>query len=140
MMILSKHILQGMFSNCFCTKGEYHKFVNHLKRNHRHQYEMVRKNKAAQSQSRPTCSQTKQTSIQATLFNATPYPTTSPKHKEITDAIAFHLAKDMAPVATVAKDGFKKLIQTLDKRYCVPSRIIFHTCNPCSVTTMSRNS
>lgn len=58
-------------------------------------------------------------------FNATPYPTTSPRHKEITDAIAFHLAKDMAPVTTVAKDGFKKLIQTLDKRYCVPSRNYF---------------
>ncbi len=106
-------------------KGNTTNLFNHLKRNHIQQYEMVRKNKAAQSQSRPTCSQTKQTSIQATLFNATPYQTTSPRHKEITDAIAFQLAKDMAPVTSVAKDGFKKLIQTLDKRYSVPSRNYF---------------
>ncbi len=31
----------------------------------------------------------------------------------------------MAPVTSVAKDGFKKRIQTLDKRYCVPSRNYF---------------
>lgn len=31
----------------------------------------------------------------------------------------------MAPMTTVEKDGFKKLIRTLDKRYCVPSRNYF---------------
>ncbi|XP_073488853.1 E3 SUMO-protein ligase ZBED1-like [Aquarana catesbeiana] len=104
-------------------KGNTTNLSNHLKRNHIQQYETLQKNKTAQSQS--TCNQTKQTSIEVTLFNATLYPTTSLRHKEITEAITFHLAKDMAPVTTVEKEGFKKLIQTLDKRYQVPSRNYF---------------
>ena len=32
------------------------------------------------------------------------------------------LVKDMCPISTVSNPGFKKLVNTLDKRYVLPSR------------------
>ncbi|KAL2085940.1 hypothetical protein ACEWY4_019260 [Coilia grayii] len=93
---------------------------NHLKRHHKVQYdEAVSKN--SENASHPT----KQTSITATIHNATPYPPNSSRHKEITAGISYHLAKDMAPINTVQHDGFRKMINILDKRYSMPSRNYF---------------
>ena len=63
-----------------------------------------------------------QSSIKDTLFNATPYPPSSHRHKEITDAVTYMIAKDMCPVNTVSDPGLNKLINTLDKQYVLPSR------------------
>ena len=46
-----------------------------------------------------------QAAIKASLFSASPYPSTSQRHSEITNAVAFNLAKD-----TVKNEGFKFLI------------------------------
>lgn len=56
------------------------------------------------------------------MFNAIPYLPSSQRHREITDAITYHIAKDMCPIRTVSSEGFKKMITTLDKRYSIPSR------------------
>ena len=37
----------------------------------------------------------------------------------------FHLAKDMCPINTVSNEGFRKMVNTLDKRYVIPSRNYF---------------
>jgi hypothetical protein len=49
---------------------------------------------------------------------------------EITSAITYHIAKDMEPIQTVEKDGFRKLIRTLDPRYDIPSRKYRKLCRP----------
>ena len=49
------------------------------------------------------------------------YPPGSHRHKEITDAVTFMIAKDMFPFNTVSDPGFNKLINTLDKQYVLPS-------------------
>ena len=51
-----------------------------------------------------------QASIEASLFSSSPYPSTSQRHSEIMNAVAFHLAKDMCPINTVTNEGFKFLI------------------------------
>ncbi|KAI2655656.1 E3 SUMO-protein ligase ZBED1 [Labeo rohita] len=71
------------------------------------------------------CPAPAQTSITATLHRATPYPSTSQRHSEITDAITFYLAKDMCPINTVINEGFRKMVKTLDKKYVIPSRNYF---------------
>ncbi|XP_051805338.1 E3 SUMO-protein ligase ZBED1-like isoform X1 [Acanthochromis polyacanthus] len=43
----------------------------------------------------------------------------------MTNAIGYHIAKDMAPIATVERTGFKRLMNTADKRYAIPSRKYF---------------
>ena len=45
---------------------------------------------------------------------AVPYDKTSKRCKEITDAVAYHLVKDLLPVRTVEKSGYKNLIHVLD--------------------------
>lgn len=45
----------------------------------------------------------------------TPYERTSCRNKEITDAITYHFAKDMLSLYLVSKEGFHKMIHTLDK-------------------------
>ncbi|XP_076837705.1 E3 SUMO-protein ligase ZBED1-like [Brachyhypopomus gauderio] len=57
--------------------------------------------------------------------SVTPYERGSKRQREITDAITFHLVKDMVPMNTVTKEGFKKMLRTLDKRYELPSRTYF---------------
>lgn len=57
-----------------------------------------------------------------TAYSASPYPASSQRHKEITNTITYHLAKDLAPINTVQNKGLKKMIKTLDKHFSVPSR------------------
>lgn len=97
---------------------------NHLKKHHKVQYdECMRAKKCVAKTNHPTTST--QTSIEASLFSASPYPSTSQRHSEITNAVAFHLAKDMCSINTVTNEGFKFLVNTLDKRYVIPSRNYF---------------
>ena len=70
----------------------------HLKRHHKVQYDDAVQGKTL-SESCPTM----QTSITDNLHNATPYPRNSSRSKEITDSIAYRLAKDVVPINTVER-------------------------------------
>ena len=55
----------------------------------------------------------------------TPYKKGSKRQRKITDSITLHVAKDMVPINTVTKEGFKNMISLLDKWYVKPSRNYF---------------
>ena len=57
--------------------------------------------------------------LQEAFARGTPYGKESRRRKEITAAIAIYICKDMAPIYTVEKPGFREL--TLDPRYTMPS-------------------
>lgn len=63
----------------------------------------------------------KQASLVSVFASGTKYNKNSKRHTEITSAITYCLAKDMMPIHTVEKKGFKKLLIVLDKRYQIPS-------------------
>ncbi|XP_057181274.1 E3 SUMO-protein ligase ZBED1-like [Triplophysa rosa] len=111
---------------CSCSfktsQGNTTNLVNHLKSHHRVQYQEFQRLKTQHASTLNTQPSTTQTTIKGTLFNAIPYSPCSQRHKEITEAITYHLAKDMCPLATVSNDGFKNMIAMLDKRYNIPSR------------------
>lgn len=66
-------------------------------------------------------------SLIADAFNSiAPYESTSTRHKYITDAITYHIAKDRVPVYTVTKEDFQKMVWILDKRYQIPSQTYFN--------------
>ena len=44
------------------------------------------------------------------------------RHSDITNAVAYFIAKDMMPISTVENDGFKRLINVIDPRYQLPGR------------------
>lgn len=100
----SNVICKACFAVVAAPQGNTTNLYQHLKRHHKVQYDEAVQGK--KSESRPT----KQTSITDTLHNAMPYPHNSIKSKEITEAIAYYLAKDMVPINTVERDGFRKMI------------------------------
>ncbi|RXN32801.1 zinc finger BED domain-containing 1-like protein [Labeo rohita] len=100
----------------------------HLKQRHKKLHDQCMSTKSIKTnksthQSQPE--QTEQVSIVQAFASAVPYEKGSKRHKEITDAITYHICKDMMPAHIVSKDGFRRLIQTLDKRYQLPSRTHF---------------
>ena len=94
---------------------------NRLKSTHRVIHDQVvkeQKNSKMKSSSTPVPAT--QSSIKDTLYSATAYPPSSHKHKELTDAITYMIAKDMFPINTISDPGFSKLINILDKQYVLP--------------------
>ena len=103
-------------------RGNTTKFI-HLKKHHKPQYDKCMKAKANATSLNPGPSPTPtQTIATATLHRATPHPSTSKRHAEITDAITFYLAKDVCPINTVSNEGFRKMVNTLYKKYVIPSQ------------------
>ena len=97
---------QGNTSNLF----------NHLKKHHKPKYDDCMKAKANAGPLNPRpCPAPTQTTIIATLHQATPYPSSSQRHAEITDAITFIWPKT-CPINTVRNEGFKSMVKILDKK------------------------
>ncbi|XP_073714924.1 E3 SUMO-protein ligase ZBED1-like [Misgurnus anguillicaudatus] len=109
------------------SRGNTTNLHQHLKKHHRRIFEECIAKKSTESAASDTQSSSKhQQSTISELFAAvTPYEKTSRRHREITNAITHYLAKDTVPFNVVTKEGFKNLIQTLDKRYTIPSRTYF---------------
>lgn len=74
----------------------------------------AKKNNAMAANTSPTCTQT---SIKASLDSTSVYPSSSQRNTEITNATKLHLAKEL-----VSNEGFRKIINKLDKRVVIPSR------------------
>lgn len=66
-----------------------------------------------------------QTKIASAFAYCIPYDNQRKRWKELTEAVAFCLAKDMLPFHTVEKEGYKRMIHKLDPRYNMPSRKYF---------------
>ena len=53
------------------------------------------------------------------------YNRQSKKWQQLTDSVTFCLAKDMMPIYSIEKDGFRKLLYNFDPQYELPSRKYF---------------
>ena len=76
-----------------------------------------------------TASSSSTNASQATLpelFTKTQkYERTTRRWREITDSITYCISKDMLPIYTVEKEGFRRLTYTLDSKYEIPSAKYF---------------
>lgn len=63
-----------------------------------------------------------QQTIVSAFSSTVPYDKKTKRHKDITNAIAYCIAKDMLPISTVENKGFNKLIKVIDPRYDLPGR------------------
>ncbi len=101
---------------------------HHLKKYHPndHTESMKMRTDATPSTSRASIGAVpKQKSIVSSFVAITPYEKCSKRSKDITRAVSFFLAKDMIPLSTVERDGFRKLVKVLDSRYELPGRKYF---------------
>ena len=53
------------------------------------------------------------------------YDKKSKRWQKLTDMISYYLAKDMVPLYSIEKPGFKELVSIFDKQYKLPSRKYF---------------
>ena len=73
-----------------------------------------------------SCLTSTQTSIKASPYIAAPYPSRSQRHPEITNAITFHLAKDMCPINTVSNEGINERVnKAYLTKVCYPLAQLF---------------
>ncbi len=63
-----------------------------------------------------------QSTIGDALALATKYSRNSRRWKELTDAVTHCIVRDMLPVYTVQKEGFREMLLAFDSRYQLPSR------------------
>lgn len=104
-------------------QGNTTNLFHHLQHNHAVEFEDVQKAQTEKQGSRRGT--TRQQYINEAFAGQTPYDRKSKRWIELTNAIGYHIAKDMAPLATVERTGFKRLMNTADKRYTIPSRKYF---------------
>ncbi|KAF3836730.1 hypothetical protein F7725_004194 [Dissostichus mawsoni] len=69
----------------------------------------------------------KQVTLAAAFSSVIPYDKKGPRWQAITDAVTHYIAKYMVPIYTVEKNGFIKMLQTIDPKYQLPSRKHFAT-------------
>ncbi|KAL1252179.1 hypothetical protein QQF64_019975 [Cirrhinus molitorella] len=108
--------------------GNTSNLFHHLKNTHAREYEEATRAKTSASGTSSTSGarpKTTQLSLQASFTAATPYDKSSKKWKDITRAIALYIAKDMVPIQTIERDGFRYVVHTLDSRYELPGRKFF---------------
>lgn len=95
---------------------------SHLRNHHSAEYNVVKEVRAPSKTPPPLSTQP---TITDAVTLATKYTRNSKRWKELTDAVAFCITKDMLPIYTVEKPGFKQLLTKFDSRYQLPSRNYF---------------
>ncbi|XP_067270785.1 E3 SUMO-protein ligase ZBED1-like [Pseudorasbora parva] len=106
--------------------GNTSNLFHHLKHKHKPEYDENMKMREEKESSKPKVKTfPTQTKIASAFANCIPYDKQSQRWAELTEAVAFCLAKDMLPFQTVEKEGFKRMILKLDARYKLPSRKYF---------------
>ncbi len=66
-----------------------------------------------------------QLTISEALSRSQKYDRKSKRWQELTDSVTYCLAKDMMPIYSVEKPGFKQMLATFDKQYTLPGRKYF---------------
>ena len=106
--------------------GNTSNLLTHLKRHHHKQYaELIEAQEKKKSKENGLKASQGQTKLKAVEQSAAKYVRGSKKWQELTDSVSFCIAKDMMPMYTVEKEGFKALLKSFDSKYEVPSRKYF---------------
>lgn len=111
-------------SSVSAKSGNTSNLFSHLKHKHPRQYADLQSTRTStkageSSQKRPSSSD------QPTLQQTQAYPRSSKRWQQLTDSVAYTIAKDGLPFTAVEKPGFKRMLATFDRRYEPPSRKYF---------------
>ena len=100
---------------------------SHLKHRHPKEYSELKLNKDSKKcyQNDQSSSSSSQPTIKQAFASAQKYPRSSKRWQQLTDSITQCIAKDMLPLHTVDKPGFRKMVECFDSRYEMPTRKYF---------------
>ena len=105
-----------------CTSN----LLSHLKNHHPLKHSEVRKTTQSKTTGKASTKQAaKQPSVSTMLAQSQKYDRKSRKWQELTDRVTFCLGKDMMPIYSAEKEGFRQLLKSFDPRYELPSRKYF---------------
>ena len=115
--------------NVRASGGNTSNLLSHLRTHHPSKYTLVLQAQREKAKESSTASSSSTNASQATLpelFTKTQkYERTTRRWREITDSITYCISKDMLPIYTVEKEGFRRLTYTLDSKYEIPSAKYF---------------
>jgi len=114
-------------NNVRASGGNTSNLLSHLRIHHLSKYIQVlqaQKDKARES-STASSSSTSQATLPELFTKAQKYERTTKRWREIADSVTYCIRKDMLPIYTAGKEGFRRLVDTLDLRYEIPSAKYF---------------
>ena len=94
----------------------------HLSRSHPLEHSRIKKRPTTSANATP---QKQQQTTMERYSAPVPYDKGTKRYNDITQAVAYHIAKDMLPLSTVEKPGYKNLLHVLDPHYVIPGRKYF---------------
>ena len=95
----------------------------HLKKHHPLKHsELLQSTKKS---SKPSTSTQAQPTITEAMEKARTYQRHSKKWQQLTDSVTYCLTKDMMPLYSVEKEGFRKMLHVFDSQYELPGRKYF---------------
>ena len=113
-------------NNVRASGGNMSNLLSHLWIHHPSKYTQVlqaQKDKVRES-STASSSSTSQATLPELFTKAQKYERTT-RWREITDSVTYCISKNMLPIYTAEKEGSRRLVDTLDLRYEIPSAKYF---------------
>lgn len=104
--------------------GNTSNLYTHIRNKHPSIYTSLAKERQ-ESSSSTRCNSSSQTSVTALFEKSRKFDRNSREHKELTRSVTTCLAKDMLPLSTVDKPGFRAMISKFNPRYDLPTRSYF---------------
>jgi len=108
--------------------GNTSNLFSHLKNHHAKEHASIekqkKKGKSAEENS-DSSGKHEQITLSEAVERSQPYTRSGRRWKEITESVTHYMAKEIIPVYTVEKPGFRKMMKKLDPRYELPSRKYF---------------
>ena len=115
------------FKDVSAKFGNTSNLLKHLRLHHRNEFSEISRAQAAEP--RPVKSSGKNKSTQPTLQacfeQSRKYSTTSKEHPRLSKAVTNFIVKDVMPIYTVEKDGFRTMVEALNPRYQLPHKDYF---------------
>ena len=106
--------------------GNTSNLLTHVKRHNPKQYvELIQVQEKKKSKEKSSKAIEWQTKLKAVDKSTAKYGLGSRKWQELTDSVTYCIAKDLMPIHTLNKEGFKTLLNSFDPKYEVPSRKYF---------------
>ena len=105
--------------------GNTSNLFSHLRTRHPAKYVVAVKAKKKADKFSEVSSSSTQSSIDKSFARMKKYDKKSKRWQKLTDTVSYYLAKDMVPLYSVEKPGFKELVSIFDKQYELPSRKYF---------------
>ena len=109
-------------------RGNTSNLFSHLKVHHEKEHALIeksKKKKTSAANKEDSHDTGKQITLGEAIERTKSYTHGSHQWKEVTESFAHFMPKEMIPINTVEKPGFRSMVRKLDPRYEVPSRKYF---------------